>query len=294
MINTIYELWIYRFLEAFFGGFIVINATAIVRDLYSGEEATKFFSLLGSIRSMVPMLAPAIGSLILFFSSWQAIFIFLTLYSLILSFLMIKDIKETFTYSKNDIIKSYIIVLTHKKAMTMMFILALGFSSMFSIVTKSSFIYMEYFNVSINSFPFYYGLNFILLMLFASLNVKLIKYLSQINILKIAIFIQIIFAFLFSLFNAELNVDIAAFLIAFYIAMNGLIYGNATAIVMENFSNNAGVASGLIGVIQFGLASLVSSLIVFFHGETLLPIGIGMLCIPFISMYLLKEYQKSY
>lgn len=290
--DSVYELWIYRFFEAFFGGFIVVNATAIVRDLYQGKEAAKFFSLLGSVRSIVPMIAPTIGSLILFFSSWKAIFIFLTIYSLILAFLIIKDVKETFTYTKRNIIESYLSVLSHKKAMTMMLVLALGFSSMFSIVTKSSFIYMEHFSVGVNSFPFYYGLNFVLLMVFASLNVKFIKHFSQVNILKIALIVQIVFALLFSLFNAELNLYLAVLLIGFYIAMNGLIYGNATALVMENFAKNAGVASGLIGVIQFGLASIISSIIVFFHGESLLPVGIGMLSISFLAFLLLSKYNK--
>lgn len=74
--TTVYELWIYRFLEAFFAGFIVINATAIIRDLYSGNEAAKYFSLLGSIRSIVPMVAPMIGALILFFCSMERYFCF--------------------------------------------------------------------------------------------------------------------------------------------------------------------------------------------------------------------------
>ncbi|MDZ7817178.1 MAG: hypothetical protein U5K55_00620 [Aliarcobacter sp.] len=72
--------------------------------------------------------------------------------------------------------------------------------------------------------------------------------------------------------------------------MNGLIYGNATSMVLENFSKNAGVASALIGVIQFGMASIISSIIVSFHGQTLLPIGIGMLMISLTSILILKKY----
>ncbi len=288
--TTVYELWIYRFLESFFGGFIAVNATAIVRDLFSGKEAARFFSLLGSVRSIVPLLAPAIGSFILFFSSWKSIFIFLTIYSLILAFLIIKDIEETYTYTKRNIINSYKIVLSHKKAMTMMLVLALGFSSMFSIITKSSFIYMQYFKVSSNTFPIYYGLNFVLLGICASFNVKFIQYFSQEKILRFAIIMQIILSTIFSLFYLELNLISSVILIGFYIAMNGLIYGNATALVLENFPENAGVASALIGVIQFGLASIISSIIVSFHGHTLLSVGIGMMIISISSFIILRKY----
>jgi DHA1 family bicyclomycin/chloramphenicol resistance-like MFS transporter len=288
--TTVYELWIYRFLEAFFAGFIVINATAIIRDLYSGNEAAKYFSLLGSIRSIVPMVAPMIGALILFFAPWKGIFAFLTIYSLFLAFLIIKDLEETYTYTKRNIIESYISVLTHKKAMMLMFVLALGFSSMFSIITKLSFIYMEHFHVGVNLFSLYYGLNFVLLMALATLNTKFIKYFSQLNILKTAVSVQIVFAAIFTFFYKDLTLYSTIIILGIYIAMNGLIYGNATSMVLENFSKNAGVASALIGVIQFGMASIISSVIVSFHGETLLPIGIGMLMISLTSILILKKY----
>jgi MFS transporter, DHA1 family, multidrug resistance protein len=288
--TTVYELWIYRFLEAFFAGFIVINATAIIRDLYSGNEAAKYFSLLGSIRSIVPMVAPMIGALILFFAPWKGIFAFLTIYSLFLAFLIIKDLEETYTYTKRNIIESYISVLSHKKAMMIMFILALGFSSMFSIITKLSFIYMEHFHVGVNLFSLYYGLNFVLLMVLATLNTKFMKYFSQLNILKTAVSVQIVFAAIFTFFYKDLTLYSTIIILGIYIAMNGLIYGNATSMVLENFSKNAGVASALIGVIQFGMASIISSVIVSFHGQTLLPIGIGMLMISLTSILILKKY----
>lgn len=288
--TSIYELWIYRFLEAFFGGLIVVNATAIVKDLFSGKEAAKFFSLLGSVRSIVPMVAPAIGSFILFFASWQGIFIFLTIYALILAFLVIKDLEETFTYEKKNIIESYKSVLIHKKALIMIFVLALGFSSMFSIITKSSFIYMEYFHVSIKLFPLYYALNIAAVMFFALLNIKFLKFFTQEKLLKIAVGTQVIFAGLFLLFYKDITIYSAVLLLGVYIGMNGLIYGNATALVLENFPNNAGAASALIGVFQFGLASLISSIIVSFHGESLLSVGVGMLAISFISFMILRKY----
>lgn len=288
--TSIYELWIYRFFEAFCAGLILVNATAIIRDMFEKREAAKFFSLLGSVRSIVPMIAPAIGSFILFFYSWKAIFVFLTLYSLILVVLIYKDIKETYTYTKRNVIESYKSVLSHKKAMMMMFILALGFSSLFSIVTKSSFIYMEYFNIGTNGFAFYYGLNFFLVVFFASLNVKLIKKFSSINILKTAVLLQILFSFIFILFSESVNIYFAALLIGLYVGMNGLIYGNATALILESFPKNAGVASGLIGVVQFGLASIISSIIVLFHAQSLFPIAIGMILISLTSILVLRKY----
>lgn len=290
--SSIYELWIYRFLQAFFGGLTVINSTAIVRDLYKGKEAARFFSLLGSVRSIVPVIAPLIGTFILLFFNWQGIFVFLSLFSLVLIILIIKDLKESYTYKKINIIQSYKSVLIHKKAMMMIFIIALGFSGLFSLVTKASFIYIEYYKIGINAFPFYYGLSFIFVIIFSSLNVKLIKKYSQINILHTVIVLQIVFALLFIIFYSIMNVYFATLLIALYLGMNGLIFGNATALAMENFPQNAGVASALIGVIQFGLASIISSSIVFFNSHSLLPIGLAMIFISLTAFIILKKYKQ--
>lgn len=288
--TSVYELWTYRFFEAFFGGLIIVNAAAIIRDLYEGKEAAKFFSILGSLRTIVPMLAPVLGAFILFFFSWEKIFIFLGLYSLIVAFLIFKDFDETYTYEKKNVIKSYLSVITNKKAMIMMLVLALGFSGMFSIVTKSSFIYMEYLGLSANGFAFFQGFNFILFMIVASLNVKFIKHFSQKNILQTAISIQIFLAVIFLIVNENIGFALVIFFISAYISMNGLIYGNATALIMENFPKNAGVASALIGVFQYGTASIISSIIVSFHSNNLMSVAIGMIVISTIALITLKKY----
>ena len=74
--SNVYELWIYRFLEAFFGGITVVNAAAAVRDRFKGQEAAKVFSLIGIIRSIAPLLAPVFGALIIHFYPWEGIFVF--------------------------------------------------------------------------------------------------------------------------------------------------------------------------------------------------------------------------
>ena len=114
--STIYELWVYRFFEAFFGGIVVVNAAAAVRDRFHGAEAAKVFSLIGMVRSLAPLLAPAIGAFIVHFFTWEAIFIFLTIYALVVAFFVYKDLPESYTYSKQNVIESFKLVLSHKTA----------------------------------------------------------------------------------------------------------------------------------------------------------------------------------
>ena len=77
--DNIYELWLFRFFQALGGGFAVVNTNAIVRDIYSGKEGAKIFSIISMIMMIAPMLAPMIGATILHFFNWKYIFIFLSI-----------------------------------------------------------------------------------------------------------------------------------------------------------------------------------------------------------------------
>lgn len=291
--TSVYELWFYRALQAFFGGFIVVNASAAVRDIFKGKEAAKVFSLIGTVRSLAPMFAPAIGSFILHFYSWRAIFVFLTLYALVLAFFIFKDFEETYTYTKTNVIESYKLILTHKKAMKIMMILALGFSGMFTIIAKSSFIYIEYFDISTDMFPLFFGLNFVSLIIMIRINIILLKTLETMTLIKIAISVQIGVGILFILNSSDISLALAVALLAIYVGMNGFIYGNTMALVLEHFPHNAGVASSVIGVIQFGLGALISSLVLLFHSHSLFPVAISITMISLVAFLILFTDKKS-
>lgn len=289
--STAYELWIYRFLEAFFGGFIVVNASAIVRDLFSGKEAAKIFALIGSVRSLAPLLAPAIGAFIIHFYSWKIVFVFLTVYALVVALWVYKDLKETYTYVKINPIKSYKMVLQNSQAMQMMFVLALGFSGMFTLIAKSSFIYMEYFGISSDLFPLYFGFSILVLMGLISVNVILLKSYAPLFLIKMAIFIQVLVSIVFMLVSKDISLVLTILLIASYIGVNAFIYGNATALVLEKFPTNSGVASALSGVIQFGIGAVISTIVVMFHTDSLLPIAVSLFLISITSFIVIKSYK---
>ena len=113
------------------------------------------------VRSLAPLLAPVFGAAIIHFFPWEGIFVFLTIYALIVAFFIYKDLPESFTYTKQNIVESYKLVLTHKKAMKAMLVLAISFGAFFIIIAKTSYIYIEYFGIKTDYFPLFFGINFI-------------------------------------------------------------------------------------------------------------------------------------
>jgi len=290
--SSIYELWVYRFIEAFFGGIVVVNAAAAVRDRFHGAEAAKVFSLIGMVRSLAPLLAPAIGAFIIHFFSWEAVFIFLTLYALIVAFFVYKDLEESYTYSKQNILESFKLVLSHKNALKAMLTLGFSFGGFFIIIAKSSFIYIEHFKISTDYFPFFFGINFIILMLMIKVNVSLLKNSKPSDLVKIALLVQVISGVIFVLNYENISIVLIVILIASYMSMMAFIFGNCMALTLEHFPNNAGVASGVVGVLQFGLGAIISSIALSFHSETFFPIALSISIISFLAFLIMRMYKE--
>ena len=289
--SSIYELWIYRFLEAFFGGITVVNATAAVRDRFSGQEAAKVFSLIGMVRSLAPLLAPVFGAAIIHFFPWEGIFVFLTIYALIVAFFIYKDLPESFTYTKQNIIESYKLVLTHKKAMKAMLVLAISFGAFFIIIAKTSYIYIEYFGIKTDYFPLFFGINFIILIAMINVNVKLLKTYEAKNIAKYATLIQFCVGIIFLLIHKDMNLIFTVIIIASYMSMMAFIFGNCMSLAIEHFSKNAGVASGVIGVLQFGLGALISSIALNFDNNGFFVIAFSITFLSIISFLIIRSYK---
>ncbi|MDY0237727.1 MAG: multidrug effflux MFS transporter [Campylobacterales bacterium] len=289
--TSIYELWLYRFLEAFFGGITVVNAAAAVRDRFEGEEAAKVFSLVGLVRSLAPLLAPVFGSAIVHFFTWKEVFIFLAIYAWITAFFIYKDFPESFTYVKQGIFDSYKKVLTHKTAIKAMFTLAFSFGGFFIIIAKTSFIYTEYFGFSTTVFPLFFGINFIILMIMIRLNVKLLQKYKAIKITKSAIFIQILTAIAFFLAHDGIGLVGIMLTLAVYMSMMAFVFGNTMAMALEFFPDNAGVAAGVIGVLQFGVGSIISSIALSFEDSTFFTISLSLVIISISSFLILRTYK---
>ena len=290
--TTIYELWVFRFFEVFFGGIVVVNAAAAVRDRFHGVEAAKVFSLIGMVRSFAPLIAPAIGAFIIHFYSWKAIFIFLTLYALVVAFFIYKDLEESYTYSKQNVIESFKTVLSHKLALKAMLVLGFSFGGFFIIIAKTSFIYIEYFKIPTDYFPFFFGINFIVLMIMIKINITLLKKFNPVELIKMAILIQIISGGLFALNYEDITLVLTVVLIACYMSMMAFIFGNCMALTLEHFPKNAGVASGVVGVLQFGLGAIISSIALSFHDETFFPIGTAICLISILAYIIMSNYKN--
>ena len=122
-------------------------------------------------------------------------------------------------------------------------------------------------------------------------NVNLLKKYKALDITKFALLFQIIVGIIFLLVHKNINLTFVVIIIASYMSMMAFIFGNCMAMALEHFSKNAGVASGVIGVLQFGLGAMISSIALNFEDSGFFVIAFSITIISIVNFLILKTYR---
>lgn len=286
--TTLEELYLFRALQAFSGGLAIVNSSAVVRDLFHGKEAAKVFSTIASITMIAPMVAPALGAMVISYFSWNYVFLFLGIYSSAVFLVLFLYLPETGTKTRTKIFEAYKRVLTHKEALGYILALSFSFSGMFIFIEKSSFIYMEYFHASKQLFPFLFGANVLVMILLTRLNIKMVRTYEPKNILMVGMSIQLIAGLTLYAISYSPNILAVFFVMTIYVGILGLIFGNGIALALEFFKNDSGIANSVIGVTEFTIAGSIGFIASSIHTGTLVPIFAMMAATPLLAILSLR------
>jgi DHA1 family bicyclomycin/chloramphenicol resistance-like MFS transporter len=164
---------------------------------------------------------------------------------------------------------------------------------MFVFISKSSFIYIEHFNITKEMFPLYFGVNFIFIIIMVRVNILLLKSWKIVDLVKMAFLVQFIDSLLFIYFCDGISLGLSMVFIGIYMASMAFIMGNISSLILEYFPTNTGMATSIMGVLQFGLASVISSLVLMIHSTNLYPIAIATSLISFITFVFIIYGIKS-
>jgi DHA1 family bicyclomycin/chloramphenicol resistance-like MFS transporter len=169
-----------RLLQGFAGGAGAVVARAVVRDLYAGVAAAKFFSRLTLIFGVAPILAPILGSAVLRVTSWHGIFVVLGAIALALTVMVMTALPETLPPRRRS---PGGLTDTARTARTLFadriflgYALGQGFSfaALFGYLSGSSFVLQDGYGVSPTLFSLLFGLNSIGLIVLSQANARLL------------------------------------------------------------------------------------------------------------------------
>ena len=154
-----------RFVQGAGAAGVMSIPRAIIRDRYTGSQATRLMSTVMLVFSVSPMLAPLAGSAVIVPFGWRAVFLVLTIATGFAALLMTFALPETLlperrTPFKFDVMfRNFGTLLRDPYYMGMTLIGGLGMSAFFTFLGSAPFIYMEVYGLSPTEFAIAFALN---------------------------------------------------------------------------------------------------------------------------------------
>lgn len=174
----VYQLIACRIVQAIGCGAATAVATAMVKDVYEGQERLKILALVQSMGMLVPIVAPVIGALVLAWLSWQGVFWVLAIIGLVAlggSLAM----EETLAVRQSGSILTSIgrlgVVLQNKPFRQLLLMFSLMAAPMMSYITASAYVYVDGFGVSEQMYSYFFGVNAVFFMIGPLAYIRLVK-----------------------------------------------------------------------------------------------------------------------
>ncbi|OMP67862.1 Bcr/CflA family multidrug efflux MFS transporter [Domibacillus epiphyticus] len=294
-----------RFLQGFAAAAGLVISRAIVRDVYSGRELTKFFALLMLINNLAPILAPVAGSVILFFTDWTGVFIVLGAIGVLFALIVLWKLDETLPVenrvpsSLTETVKNFISLIKDREfmgyALTQGFIIA----GIFAYVSGTPFVYQNIYGASPQLFSLLFGMNGIGLIIGTQIVGRYADFVSETRFLQIGLFISSVSSLLLVIMvllkGPLFTIAIPIF---FFVSSIAIIATSSFSLAMEKQGHIAGSASALLGLLPFVLGSITAPLVGIAGENTALPMGVIIFsasAFALLSYYgLVRKMNRSY
>ncbi|WP_284645760.1 multidrug effflux MFS transporter [Paenibacillus silviterrae] len=278
---NIWLLILSRLVQGFVASAGIVISRAIARDLFSGHELTKFFSLLLLVGNLGPLVAPVTGSGVLALTSWVGVFIALALLGAYLLAMTKWNLQETLPVERRSPsnftqqLRNYGTLLRDRSFTGYMLAQGIMIAGVFAYVSGTPFIYQNIYGVSPTVFALLFGSNGISLIIGSQLVGRMAHRVSEQTFLLFGLGLAGA-ASIAVLLVAMLHGPLYALVIplGFFVAAIGITSTAAFPLAMESQGHMAGSAAALMGVIPFLLGAVVSPLVGIAGESTAVPLGV--------------------
>lgn len=284
-------LLLLRFIQGIAGAGGIVISRAIVRDLFSGTDLTKFFSMLMLVNGAAPILAPVFGGQLLQFTSWRGVFIVICVLSVLMVAAAFFGVKETLSPNHRsaggvtDTLRTFGKLLKDRVFMGYAFSQGFVSAAMFAYISGSPFVLQNIFGVSPQTFSLIFATNGMGIIIASQVTGRLAGKVKEEKLLQIGLCLAL-FGGSLLLSSILLNIGLAGILIALFFSVSsvGIVGTTSFSLSMQNQKKTAGSASALIGLLPFILGSLMAPLVGLGSGDSPLPMGIVMVSCHGIAM----------
>ncbi|MEE8364912.1 MAG: multidrug effflux MFS transporter [Gammaproteobacteria bacterium] len=295
------DMLIGRFLQGLGAAGPRIVAVALVRDRFEGREMARVMSFVMSIFILIPIIAPAMGQMILIVSDWRAIFAFFLLLTAIT--LPWFGLRQPETLSQSNRIQFSLkqmmrdIKLICSIPVTIGYTLSMGFifGAFVGYLSSSQQIFQVQYALG-NRFALYFGVLAASIGLASLVNAKLVRrfgmrLLSRISMSMIALLSAPFFLVAqFYQGHPPLPALMAYLLLVFFFM--GILFGNLNALAMEPLGHIAGLGAAVVGSISTSVSVIFGVSVAAAYNGTVMPLVTGYALLSIVCLITMHWTEK--
>ena len=268
-----------RLIQGLAGAAGIVIARAMVRDLYIGAEAARYFALTMTVNGLAPILAPIIGGQLLNFTSWRGVFLVLSLIGVGLLVAATFGLQETLpptsrrTGGIGNTLAAFADLFQNRYFMGYALASGLAIGAMFAYIAGSPFVLEDIYHVSPQLFSLMFAINACGIVVTNQISARMVRRFGPRLLLKLGLAWSLIGG-LVLLLAILTNVGLIGILPGFFMIVSsiGLIGPNATALALADQRSSLGSASALIGVMQYIMGAAVTPFVSIGGPGTALPL----------------------
>ncbi|SIS52681.1 Bcr/CflA family multidrug efflux MFS transporter [Neptunomonas antarctica] len=295
--STIEELIMFRFLQALGACGGPVLGRTMIRDIYGPTQSARVLSMMATIMALAPAVAPIIGGYMLLAFDWSAIFIFLGVYGVIVTLIILFKVQESLQPENVNslhplvIMKNYGQLLRSRIFLGYTLCCSFIFAGLFSFLSGSSFVLIDFFGVSETNYGFYFTAVVMGYMAGSQLGQRFGPRLGINKMLIMGTSVGAVAGTLM-LTASLLEMHNLYWVIGcqvFFMMAVGIVMPQAMAGAMGPFSKMAGTASALLGFTQSAIAAVVGLIVGHSHtgSPTVMAASISLMGILAVVSYLL-------
>jgi DHA1 family bicyclomycin/chloramphenicol resistance-like MFS transporter len=303
--TTIEMLIVARFVQGLGGSGGIVLARAVVRDLFTGAQAGRELSVIGSVMGLAPVLAPVVGGVLQSAFGWRSIFVTLVIAGLIGVTVVWLLMQETLRQraaervSPKSMLAAYRIVARHPAYLAYLALATTAYAGLFAWISGASFVLQNLYGLNPFNFGVAFAVGSIGYMAGATLSARLVMRMGIDGTLGVG-------AAMLALGGLGMVATVAfgfksPFLlvlpVSVYLAGLGMVLPQSIAGAMSPFPDRAGAASSLLGFIQQAMAALCGAFVGWMLGPTAWPLALtvaAMGCATFAVWLATQKLRARY
>lgn len=267
VVPNVWLLIAMRLVQGFSGATALVIGRAMVRDMYSGATMARYFSLLMLVNGLAPIVAPVLGGQLIRVTNWRGVFMVLGAVGVVLGLAAAFGLSETLTSGSRhrgglgESLRSFQGLLRQRAFVGYAASAGLGMAAMFAYISGSPFVFENIYGLSAQAFSLVFASNAIGIMAASTANRFLVGRFGTRKMLAAGL-LAAAAGGVAVLVTVTLHLGLAPLMASLFlvVASVGLIAPNATALALSGKARDAGTASALIGLAQFGFGAIAAPL----------------------------------